>query len=116
MKIFALIAIIAGSMLEGCTVDKGEAAVSLPCDTTRITYANTVQAIVSTNCTTTPGCHQPASPEGDMTGYELLMLKVSSGAFRQRVIVDKTMPPTGPLPLEERQKIECWLREGAPQN
>jgi hypothetical protein len=109
-------AIVTGCMLTRCTTEKGEVPEPLPCDTSMITYSNTIQNIIATNCTTTPGCHQPGSSEGDMTSYELLMIKVNSGAFRQRVIVDKTMPPTEPLSIEDRQKIECWLREEARQN
>lgn len=103
-------------LFASCTSEKGEVVESLPCDTALITYTNTIQAIITTNCTGAPGCHQPGSTEGDITTYENLMIKVNSGKFKQKVIVEKSMPPTGPLDLETRQKIQCWLNDGAPQN
>jgi len=103
-------------LLAQCTAEKGEALESLPCDTATITYTNAIESIISVNCTTAPGCHQQGSSEGDLTTYEGVMLKVNSGSFKHAVITEKTMPPTGPLPLETRMKIQCWLRDGAPKN
>lgn len=108
--------ITAAALFTGCTTEKGEVPESLPCDTSMITYTNTIERIVSTNCTTAPGCHLRGASEGDMTSYQGLMLKVNSQALKQRVLIDKTMPPTGPLSIEDRQKIQCWLNEGAPEN
>ena len=106
--------VIMAAFAGACTSDKGEipqpAAPS--CDTT-ITYTSSIKAIVSSNCTNT--CHQAGSAEGDLTNYEGLKLKAQSGRLRQMVIVEKKMPPSGPLPAEEIRKIECWLDAGFPE-
>jgi hypothetical protein len=116
MKYFLALTCITLGLLASCTAEKGEVDEILPCDTAMITYTNTVQAIITTNCTGAPGCHNPGSTEGDMTTYENLMGKVSSGKFRQKVIVEKSMPPTGPLPEETILTLKCWLKDGAPKD
>lgn len=111
-----LIAIIgAAAFIPGCTIDKGEVPVpQAPCDTT-LTYSQNIQPLIALHCTD-PGCHQPASPEGDLTSYQGVKTKVDNGRLKQKVLVEGSMPPTGPLSMEEKRKIECWLENGAKEN
>ena len=110
MRILVLICSVA--FAAGCSSDKGEVPVpEIPCDTT-LTYSANIQQIISINCTD-PGCHQPASIEGDLTHYNGVKVKVDNGKLRQRVLIEGTMPPTAPLNAEDKRKIECWLEGGA---
>jgi hypothetical protein len=112
---FIIIISIAGAVIAGCTFDKGDIPVpTVPCDTT-LTYSANIQALVSIHCTN-PGCHQPASVEGDLTNYNGLKIKVDNGKLKQKVLVEGSMPPTTPLNAEDKRKIECWLVIGAPEN
>jgi hypothetical protein len=105
------------TFIVACTFDKAEVPVPAPlyCDTLPATYSAHISVIISTNCTG-PGCHQAGSSEGDLTTYFGVKQKASSGKLRQRVLVDKTMPPTGPLSREDIMRLECWLASGAPEN
>ncbi|MDI9341080.1 MAG: hypothetical protein QM534_10975 [Sediminibacterium sp.] len=83
------------------------------CDT--ITYAKHIAPIMSSSCNS---CHSSGNPLGDMTTYSGVKLKVDDGSFKQKVLVDKTMPksPVSPLSQKQLEMIQCWLDKGAPNN
>lgn len=77
-------------------------------------FSANVLPLVQTKCAKA-GCH-------DITGsggYILKSYSQISGAkdkIYNRVVVQKTMPPTGPLSFEERSILECWIDSGAVNN
>lgn len=83
------------------------------CDT--ITYAKHIAPIMSSSCNS---CHSAGNPLGDLTNYSGVKLKVDDGSFKQKVLVDKTMPksPVAPLSQKQLDMIQCWLNKGAPNN
>lgn len=83
------------------------------CDT--ITYAKHIAPIMSSSCNS---CHSAGNPLGDLTNYSGVKLKVDDGSFKQKVLVDKTMPksPVSPLSQKQLEMIQCWLDKGAPNN
>ncbi len=102
---------------EGCYYDNQERLYPNSfCDTTAVTYATKVLPIVQGSCAV-PGCHVPGgNGPGDFTSYTGVKAKVDNGTFRTVTIVNKSMPPSGPLSACELRQLETWLNAGAPNN
>ncbi len=74
-KSFVLIVIlICLSGWYSCTKDKAPAPTASLCDSTQVTYNNTISRIVSTNCTEYSGCHNPATGLGSAGGINATAL------------------------------------------
>ncbi len=78
-------------------------------------YNSEIKPIINANCISS-GCHNAGSSNGDYTTYAGLKAVASTGTLESRVIINKTMPPSGPLSLEDRKKIKCWISSGASNN
>lgn len=87
----------------------------IDCSNTTSRYTNEVKPIINASCLSS-GCHNAGSNNGDYTTYAGLKAVASSGALQNRVIDNKTMPPSQPLSLEDRKKIKCWIDAGAQNN
>ncbi len=86
------------------------------CDVSNVTYTNDVIAIINNSCATT-GCHlSGGTGPGNFTEYDQLKLVVDNGKFENRVLIQKTMPPSTPLSDCDLQILQTWLDEGALQN
>lgn len=106
-------------MLDACVYDKGieDTVVVEACDTISITYNSGIDIIVNNDCAIS-GCHDAGSGSGDFSTYTGLKEKADGGQLENRVLKEKTMPPSGypPLTDEELQLIDCWLKSGAAEN
>lgn len=78
-------------------------------------YNSEIKLIINANCISS-GCHNAGSSNGDYTTYNGIKIDAASGVLENRVIINKTMPPSGPLSLEDRKKIKCWISSGALNN
>ena len=87
----------------------------IDCSGVSPSYNSDIKPIINANCLSS-GCHNSASGNGDYTSYIGLNAVASSGALESRIVTNKTMPPTGPLSLEDRKKIKCWISSGAHNN
>lgn len=121
-KIILLFIFLMALLFSSCTFDKEELPEPPPppppmsfCDSLNVTYSVTVAPIINANCAIS-GCHASGSSFGDYTNYAGVKAKVDNGTFKERVIVQKNMPPSGPLPQTELDKLQCWLDKGAPNN
>lgn len=90
------------------------------CDSLNIKYSVHIQPIIQTACLD-PGCHSVGGGSSgyDLSSYALLKAKVDDSTFVRRVLqgdVYGWMPTSGALPLADRQKINCWIKDGAPNN
>lgn len=86
------------------------------CDTEDVTYTSHIRLIVNTNCAIS-GCHVTGGQgNGSFETYEGIKAKVDNGALRQRVLVEKSMPPTGSLSDCELDQIEAWIDAGGPES
>lgn len=83
--------------------------------TTPVTYDNTVKAIIDANCAF-GGCHGAASVFGDFTTYAGIKIDIDAGKVNNRVVVLKNMPQAGFSDEANRDIIEDWLNDGAPEN
>lgn len=121
-KVLILFLIITLTILYSCTKDK-----SMPkkdndysnCDTTKTSWCSKVKTIVSTTCAIA-NCHVSGFGSGDFTTYAGVKTKVDAGSFKTRVITNGDMPPSytaGPLlSASDKQLIQQWLDNGAPEN
>lgn len=90
------------------------------CDTMNVSFKDDVQPrILWTNCATSSGCHAGTSVNGNFADYDGIKDAAAAGKIRDRVINKKDMPPPGvggPLPDSLMQIIDCWLKDGYPNN
>ena len=106
-------ATFAGLFLVSCTKE-----ISDPpsyCETVEVTYTTHVGLIINNGCAVS-ACHDAGSSFGDFTTHAGVKSKVDDGSFNTRVLVNQTMPPSGPLDKDKRDQLQCWLDDGAPDN
>lgn len=86
------------------------------CDTTAVTYTSTINAITASSCAVT-GCHTGVAPAAGLflNTYQQVKSIADDGRLLQKVIIERSMPPAGPLPDCERAAIEDWIIAGAPE-
>lgn len=81
-----------------------------------VSYSADIEPIIQMSCATT-ACHvQGGFANGVFEDYTGVKAKVDNGSFRQRVLVDKDMPPGGSLSDKDLAIIKAWLDNGAPNN
>ena len=87
-----------------------------PCSAT---YAKNIQSIMQVHCTIT-GCHVAgnSAPPTDLTTYAGVKADAINGLLKARVIDGNPsfMPNPGGIPDSLKNKIQCWLDAGAPNN
>ena len=120
-KVFVLIIFISalGILFPSCYYDKQDTLYPfLKCDTTHVTYSQTIVPILSANCLV---CHSPANPESNVL--------LDTWAGIQIVVTNGKLIPsidhTGPYPMPKGgsmldacsiEKIKRWITNGAPNN
>ncbi|HQV76214.1 MAG: hypothetical protein KBA60_09640 [Flavobacteriales bacterium] len=115
-NVLFLVAAISVLALHGCYYDNEEELYPNNfCDTSNVTFNATVFPLVQTRCAI-PGCHVTGSQSPNLTQAAEVLNIASNGNLRQFAVVDKSMPPTGPLPECDRLTIQTWLDAGAPNN
>jgi hypothetical protein len=123
MKIIGIasVSLLFLAFLYSCSNDKGllppvpvSAASAGNCDSVK--YSQDIQPFFNQYCVS---CHSTGNPDGDFTGYSAPMGPASQpGDIKKRVVTLKDMPPAGSAaPSEaEREKIKCWVDNGALNN
>jgi hypothetical protein len=103
----------------GCTYDKEELLNppnnnQNPCSTVPASFNANILPLVITKCRI-PGCHDATASGGHFfQTYDDVF--AAKDMIRQRVVIEKSMPPTGPLPQADIDKLKCWIENGAPNN
>lgn len=110
-----IIIVISLGTFNSCKKKKNEDLNNLDCSKINSDYSSDIKPIISANCLSS-GCHNTNSPNGDFTTYTSLKAKADNGTLDNRVIQQKTMPPSGALSIDQLQKIKCWLNSGSPNN
>jgi hypothetical protein len=87
------------------------------CDSANVKFSTDINPIIQANCAVF-GCHDATTAQN---GYDFSQgySSIDTARIRARVLdgaINGWMPQAGPLPLLDRQKIECWLKDGAPNN
>ena len=105
--------------IASCTFKKGElpkiSAVNSTCDST-VHFYPTITNIISGNCNGR-SCHGSGSSL-DYTSYNLFLPHVTDGAVLKRVVnlQGNPMPAAGPIPDSLRNRLNCWIQQGALNN
>jgi hypothetical protein len=118
MKPALLFSLLLFLNLAACTNNKREEPQPFTtAECKNITYSANVFPIIQQTCAIT-GCHIAGFPDGDFTRFEDLKDKVNNGSFKNSVIDGNApvMPETGKLPDAQIQVLQCWLKNGAPNN
>ena len=97
-----------------CACTKDTVAPADPCDHV-MTYDNGIREIVRTTCNFS-GCHDGSSGVGNYNTYQGMERILQNGAFRQEVVIAKTMPKSGTLTDEQFEALKCWSENGYPEN
>jgi len=109
----------AATVVQSCYYDKEEllypgSNAAVDCNTVNARFSADVLPLVSTKCAIT-GCHD-ATASGGLTFGSYSQVSSAKDRINTRAVVEKTMPPTGPLQPAEINIIKCWLQNGAPNN
>lgn len=123
MKTVSFFAVLGLLTFTNCVNNKKEAPQPVPvveCDPALSTYGIHVNPIIQTKCATSGGCHAAGSSFGDYTAFADLKAKVDNGSFKNSVLDHNSpeMPPVGSpqLTTEELKVLNCWYKNGAPNN
>jgi hypothetical protein len=115
---FLLLAIVFTS---SCYNDNAEllygAQATTDCSTVQAKFGADIAPIINSKCAIS-GCHDANAVNNGadkiFTNYSLIIPHITH--IQQRVVIEKTMPPTGPLSAPEIDKIKCWIANGALNN
>ena len=112
-----LLLFITPLFLFSCDYDNAEELYpsTADCVTTNLYYEPQMKTIIDQNCSTS-GCHDGASGLIDLTNYTQVKAIIDNGKFSQRVLIEKNMPPSGPLSDCEIKQLTEWISNGAPKN
>lgn len=114
---FAAIMVIAA--ITGCYYDKEEllypgSTAAVDCSTVQAKFGADVLPVISAKCATS-GCHN-GSASGGLVLQDYGQISGAKDRLNARALIEKTMPPSGPLQPSEINTIKCWLESGAPNN
>ncbi len=88
--------------------------------TATISYSLTIASIISANCSSSGACHGTSSVNGDYTTYAGLKADASNGKLNNRVVVNNNTHNAPayvpPISATDRDKINCWIQQSAPNN
>ncbi|MEN9571459.1 MAG: hypothetical protein RL172_2690 [Bacteroidota bacterium] len=106
------------SLLGSCYYDK-EALLypgnnSIDCTTVSAKFSSNVQPLITSKCATS-SCHD-ASAAGGIILLNYTQVSNAKERINTRVVVEKTMPPSGALSPAEIAILKCWIDAGAPNN
>lgn len=97
------------AFMAACTKDKG--SLMVPASPDKVTYTNTIQAIMNSKCL---NCHGHGYAT-DYSSYQKLMVIVNDGKLRNRVLDLKDMPMGEVLSTKQLSDIQRWMELGAPE-
>lgn len=105
--------------ITGCYNNKEEllypgSTTPVNCTTAPATFKTHVQPLIVSKCAI-PGCHDGSNSTAPIFG-SYLQISLYKNVINTRVIVQQTMPPTGPLPPADVSKLKCWIEAGGLDN
>ena len=100
----------------GCDYDNEVELFGLTnCDTTNVSFSSTIEPLILTNCAI-EGCHVPGNGRFLLRNYEEIKENADNGSIWRHAIRDRDMPPDGPLPICDINRLDSWIKAGAPNN
>lgn len=113
--VLSIIIFIAFTFVQ-CKKNPDDPFANVDCSKINSGYAANIRPILNSASCSTQGCHNANSQYGDITTYNGAKAMVNNGSMYLRVVKEGNMPPLGPLSIENRRKIKCWIDAGAPNN
>ena len=114
---FLLVAFIITS--QSCYNNKEEllypgSVIPVDCNTVPAKFAADVFPLITAKCAIS-GCHD-ATASGGAIFQNYTQISSKKDRIYIKVVVEKTMPKTGVLLPDDRNKIKCWIDGGALNN
>lgn len=85
------------------------------CNTVPAKFAADVFPLMTAKCAIS-GCHDAATASGGAVFQNYTQINSKKDRIYIRAVIEKTMPASGILLPEERNKIKCWIDAGALNN
>lgn len=114
------IILLAGSISSaGCYYDKEEwlypgAEQQASCSAVPASFNADILPLITSNCATS-NCHD-ATASGGLVFQRYEQISAASDKIHTQAIVQKSMPPAGPLPVNASNKLRCWIENGGLNN
>jgi hypothetical protein len=113
--------LLTGSLvLNSCYYDVEEELYgTLPCDTSNVTFANSVLPIINANCV---ACHSDVNPSGGISLASHAQISTAAtngsliGVIEHQVGFSPMPKNANQLNLCDRRKIQIWIDGGMPNN
>ena len=114
LLIFTTIVIAAGCYNDKASLLYPGSNQPVNCDSVQAKFTANVLPLISSKCST-PTCHDETAAGGFVL-QNYFQVSGAQDRIKARVVVQKSMPPTGALLPTEINTIKCWLQNGAPNN
>ncbi len=116
IKIAYITLLVFGVGLSACLKNVAQEPGTLNCATVNAKYGADITPIINAKCASS-GCHNGSAP-GNFTSYAGIKTYIDNGKVKDRVFVKKDMPVAGlpQLTEDEKNSLQCWLDNGAPNN
>jgi hypothetical protein len=114
LKSLSVLAILCVVAIAACKKSSDKITIA-DIDCTTVTYAGTIEPIISANCNGGAG-HDSGSNDGDFTDYAGLKASADAGTLRQQVLESQEMPKRDNLTSDQLGQIQCWIDGGALNN
>ena len=104
----------------GCYYDKAQllypnTSATVDCSLISAKFTADIKPIIAQKCAIA-GCHNDVSAAGGSVLMTYAQISSSKDRINVRAVIDQKMPASGPLSIDERSKIKCWINAGAPNN
>jgi len=105
-------------LFNGCYNDKEETLYrfTTTCDTTNVTYTNTIAPIIQASCVS---CHSGTSPSGSLSLInhgELVTAVNSKNLYARITSTTNPMPQSGLMDACKIEQIKKWIDSNMPNN
>jgi hypothetical protein len=112
-KCIVILAVMGALFFSSCSYNKEQAIPNgNTCGAVPATYSGEIKALFANNCALS-GCHDRTTAQGGHVFDSYAEIKNNIDRIRQRAIVERTMPATGPLNASNYDKLKCWIDRGA---
>lgn len=114
-----LIIFLMGASVQSCYYNKAELLYPgtnqpVDCITVPAKFGADVFPLITSKCAI-PSCHN-ATASGGLILKNYLQISGAKSNINTRAVIEKSMPPAGPLLPAEINIIKCWIESGAPNN
>ncbi len=96
-------------LIVSCSKGNSDTPPPANCNGTPGPLFTAVRTLMQANC---QSCHNPGNRNGDKDWTVDCNIVANKDRIKARAVDEGTMPPTGPLPQSEKDKITAWINAG----